>query len=74
MTTEYKSHTIIIQVTEEGVRWNCRLAVEWTEAGDFRAEPFTIGETFASQHNAESWALEFAKKWIDDGKPNLQKS
>jgi hypothetical protein len=61
MTSEYKNHTIKIQVTEEGVRWNYRLVIEWTEAGDVRTEPFSIGETLASQSEAESWGLQFAK-------------
>jgi hypothetical protein len=74
MISEYKNHMIKIQVTEEGVRWNCRMVVEWSDGADLRTEPFTISETFASQSEAESWGLQFAKKWIDDGKPNLQQS
>jgi hypothetical protein len=73
MTTEYKNHTILATVTKEGERWHGRVAVEWSEGGDApRVQPFTITETFSSEGEAESWLVAFAKKWIDDGKPNLQ--
>jgi hypothetical protein len=32
---------------------------------------FTIGKKFATRQEAETAGLEFAKSWIDDGKPDL---
>jgi len=77
MTDDYKQH--LIQATAlqfaDSKKWAVKVIVSWDEAanGELRQFDGPIAG-FDSQGEAESWGMQFGRKWIDQGKPDLHKT
>jgi hypothetical protein len=73
MDMNYKGHQIssFSRQEPENYRWLVEIDILWPEAGgdrNQRIEGPLAG--FTSQAAAESWGIQIAKEWIDDGKPS----
>jgi hypothetical protein len=73
MDMNYKGHQIssFSRQEPENYRWLVEIDILWPEAGgdrNQRIEGPLVG--FTSQAAAESWGIQIAKEWIDDGKPS----
>jgi len=72
MVVIYKNHVIEyfggpIAISDN---WRGKVRISWDENGTRKMVPFDSPSTgFSSLREAELWALDFGKKWIDDGKP-----
>jgi hypothetical protein len=67
----YKGHNITasawqVTVTHE---WQPKLMVIWKEADKENMKYPNFSHFFPTSREAEEYALAFAKRWIDDGKP-----
>ena len=73
MDADYKGHHIeaYAWLAPDG-RWVCRLIISWSEVGQVLFKCPYIARTFATKEETEREGFLFAKKWIDDGKPDLQ--
>lgn len=72
MNESHKGHRIIISAARLTVtRWEPRITVIWSEDGQGRLRKLTVDRAFRVRREAELEGLLFAKKWIDDGKPDL---
>jgi hypothetical protein len=76
MDENYKEH--LIQSGGEGIpgsnEWRPSVRVIWHEEGRERIKYFPPGSfqrKFETEKEAESYAHQMAKKWIDDGKPDI---
>jgi hypothetical protein len=74
MKKNHKRHAIESfgwQIPDTSV-WSAKVVVSWSEGGTEKTNKFD-GEVanFRSKAEAETYGIEFAKKWIDDGKPSL---
>ena len=70
----YKAHFIrrgARRVTHSTTEWQPTLQIRWCEGGNELTKIFHLKRSFAAKTTAETASLLFAKKWIDDGKPNL---
>jgi hypothetical protein len=73
MKTNHKRHRIESlgwQAAGTSV-WSAKVVVSWSKAGAQESRKFRPVATFRSKAEAETYGIEFAKKWIDDGKPAL---
>ena len=52
-------------------QWKLCLTIIWSEDGKGITTKLTVNRTFRLREEAEMDGLRFAKKWIDDGKPDL---
>ena len=69
----YKGHNITAlawQVTDTH-EWQPKLMVIWNEAGKEYIKYPNFGRFFPASREAQEYALAFAKRWIDEGKPDL---
>jgi hypothetical protein len=74
MEETYKGHTIVAstwQLADSG-HWEPRVLVTWNEQQEERTKSLVFTRPFSAQREAEREGLQFAKKWIDDGKPELR--
>jgi len=73
MNGRHKGHTILVSVARLPVirQWEPCLKVIWSEEGEGRLNRLTVNRAFRARQEAEMEGLNFAKKWIDDGKPHL---
>jgi hypothetical protein len=75
MKINHNGHTIDSigwQVPDASV-WSAKVVVSWFEAGTEKTSKFDGPVTdFRSKAEAETYGIEFAKKWIDDGKPSVR--
>jgi hypothetical protein len=74
MEETYKSHRILAstwQLSDSG-QWEPRVFVTWKEDNQEKRAPLVFTRPFANQREAESEGIKLAKKWIDDGKPELK--
>ena len=73
MTEEYKGHSITASAWEilDTQQWEPRLVIIWQQQGAFPVKAPNINKFFSTREKAESEGLSFAKKWIDDGKPDV---
>jgi hypothetical protein len=55
-------------------QWTPEFVVSWKHSGETITKEVSLKIIFATEREAEHLALEFAKKWIDDGKPRLPAS
>ena len=70
---KYKDHHIEVSVRAVGddpVCWKPDIFVSYSEHGTGVLKNLQMDQTFASPNEAEKAGIEFAKKWIDEGKPN----
>ncbi len=76
METNYKRHRIssFSRQNPDNYRWSVEIDVLWSEADRDTNQRFEGPlDGFVSKANAESWGIQHAEKWIDDGKPDLRK-
>jgi hypothetical protein len=68
----YKHHRIEISVqpVREGSGWTSEIYVTYSKTGKNVLKSLRIDRTFATPKEAEDGAVEYVKKWIDDGKPD----
>jgi hypothetical protein len=72
MNNTHKGHKIIVSTSRlTATRWEPRVTVIWSEDGDGKLSKLTVNRAFRVRREAEMEGLTFAKKWIDDGKPDL---
>jgi len=72
MNETHKGHKIIVSTSRlTATRWEPRLTVIWSEDGEGRLSKLMVNRAFRVRREAEIEGLIFAKKWIDDGKPDL---
>jgi hypothetical protein len=71
MNETHKGHNIIASVSRSaGTRqWKSQVKIIWSEDGKGRVSTLDVDRVFNARREAEMGALIFAKKWIDDGKP-----
>ena len=71
----YKGHKITAsawQLTDMLTqKWQPKVTIMWSEGVRKLIKYPPITKYFSTQVEAEREALAFAKKWIDDGKPDL---
>jgi hypothetical protein len=67
----YKGHHIEVslQAVDDPKGWSPDIFVSYSEHG--KSVLKTLRMAFATPNDAEKAGVEFAKKWIDDGKPEL---
>ena len=73
MQKTYKGHTIKAstwQLSESGV-WEPRVFVTWKQGDEEKQAPLVFTRQFSSEAEAEQEGILMAKKWIDDGKPEV---
>jgi len=73
MNETHKGHNIIVSVARRPTtrQWEPRLTVIWSEEGQGKLNKLTVDRAFRARQEAEDEGLRFAKKWIDEGKPDL---
>jgi hypothetical protein len=70
----YKGHRIEVSVHAVGgskAGWVSDIFVSHSEHGKSVLKQLRMDQTFATPNEAEKAGVEFAQKWIDDGKPDL---
>jgi hypothetical protein len=74
MKINHNDHTIEStgwQVPDTSV-WSAKVVVSWSKTGAKIQEFDGPVADFRSKAEAETYGIEFAKKWIDDGKPSMR--
>lgn len=73
MSKTHKGHRILVSASRLGVarQWKLCLTIIWSEDGKGIVSKLTINRTRRLRQEAEMDGFLFAKKWIDDGKPEL---
>jgi hypothetical protein len=71
MNQTHKGHNIIASASRSaGTRqWKSQVKIIWSEDGEGRVSTLDVDRVFGARREAEMGGLIFAKKWIDDGKP-----
>jgi hypothetical protein len=71
MNETHKGHNIIASASRSAgtSRWKSQVKIIWSEDGKGRVSTLDIDRVFGARRDAEVGGLIFAKKWIDDGKP-----
>jgi hypothetical protein len=70
----YKDHEIKASAWQiaHTRQWKPHVIILWKEGGTTRIQPFTLNNhSFSSVEEAQESGLSFARKWIDDGKPDF---
>jgi hypothetical protein len=69
----YKGHHIEVslQAVDDPKGWSPDIFVSYSEHGKSVLKQLRMDQTFATPKEAEKAGIEFAQKWIDDGKPDL---
>ena len=73
MEETYNHHKIVAstwQLSGSG-HWEPRVTVTWNEGQQQRSKRLVFTRAFSTEREAELEGLELARKWIDEGKPNL---
>jgi hypothetical protein len=68
----YKDHRIEVSVRAVGdskVGWTPDIFVSYSQHGKSVLTILRMDQTFTTPNEAENAGIEFAQKWIDDGKP-----
>ena len=73
MDNDYKDHHIHVSVLHFADGWKPRLFVSWFDGKQEKSRLFTIQQTYRQAIEAEQRGVQFAQKWIADGKPELEK-
>jgi hypothetical protein len=72
MNETHKGHRILVSSSRRAPRqWKLCLTIIWSEDGKGISSKLTVNRTCRLREEAEMDGLLFAKKWIDDGKPDL---
>ena len=72
MHEDYKGHGIHSTSSFLPDGWKPHLYVAFSEGGQNILKNFTIDRPFATSEKAEQAGLSFARKWIDNGRPNFK--
>jgi hypothetical protein len=59
------------QLSDSG-HWEPRVFVSWKEGQQAKQTPLVFTRTFSSESAVEKEGFRMAKKWINDGKPELR--
>ena len=71
MVKIYKGHVIRISSVEATLnQWDLRIEVIWPESGVHKIRTFPITRRFKTYDQAIIRGHIWAKRWIDDGKPD----
>jgi len=72
MNGTHKGHSIIVSAARTGKlrEWKSRVKVIWSDDGHGKVSTLDVNGVFRERAEAERGGLTFAKKWIDDGKPD----
>jgi hypothetical protein len=72
MSGFHKGHNIIISATRTAKlrQWKTQVKVIWSDDGHGKLSTLVVSGVFREKAEAERGGLIFAKKWIDDGKPD----
>lgn len=70
---DYKTHHIEVSVRccSDPSGWMPDVFVTCRENGKYVLKSLPMDQSFAVPNEAEKAGIEYAKKWIDDGKPEL---
>jgi len=73
MHETHKGHRIMVSALRLAgpPQWKPCLTIVWSEDGHGRVSKLSPDLAFRVRQKAEMEGLKFAKKWIDDGKPDL---
>jgi hypothetical protein len=71
MNGSHKGHNIIASASRSGStrQWKSQVKIIWSEDGKGRVSTLVVKGVFGARQEAEMEGVIFAKKWIDDGKP-----
>ena len=75
MVVLYKSHSIstILSQVPNSNKWRAKVIVQWDEGAIRRTQTFDSPlDDCGSDEKADLWAIGFVRKWIDDGKPDIE--
>ena len=74
MNQSHKGHNILISAKRVGGtrQWTPHVKVIWSEDGQGKITTLNLNSAFRSGKEAEKGGIIFAKKWIDEGKPELK--
>jgi hypothetical protein len=69
----YKEHHIEVSVrpASDAKGWQPDIFVSYSEHGKSVLKSLRMDQTFSTPGEADKAGMEFAQKWIDDGKPDL---
>jgi hypothetical protein len=69
---DYKNHQIEVSVqrARDGSGWMPDVFITYYRNGKSVLESLRMDQTFATPNEAEQVGVEYAKKWIDDRKPD----
>ena len=72
MNKTHKGHNIVISASRSGDtrQWKSHVKIIWSEDGQGKITTLNVNSAFGARREAEMAGLIFAKKWIDDGKPD----
>jgi hypothetical protein len=74
MFVSYKGHSIstILSRVPNSNKWRAKVIVHWGEGATRWTQSFDgPRDGCGSEEKADLWAIAFGRKWIDDGKPDL---
>jgi hypothetical protein len=75
MDTNYKNHLIksVASPIPNSDHWTATVSITWSETNQEQLRKFDGPVAgFPSLGEAESWGVQFAKNWIDDGKAPIR--
>ena len=66
----YRHHIIGVRggLNPETGRWTPEFTVSWKQDSTTMTREHSLNTSFSTEQEAEQHALQFAKKWVDDGK------
>jgi hypothetical protein len=69
----YKEHRIEVSAlaVDNPRGWRPDISVSYSEHGKSVLKQLRMDQIFVTPNDAEKAGVEFAQKWIDDGKPDL---
>ena len=73
MEDTYNHHKMVAstwQLSDSG-QWEPRVLVTWDVGQQQKSKALVFTRAFSSERDAELEGLKLARKWIDDGKPEL---
>lgn len=72
MNQTHRGHNILISTMRFGDtrQWKTQVKIIWSEDGQGKISTLNVNGAFGAREEAEKGGLIFAKKWIDDGKPD----
>jgi hypothetical protein len=75
MLLSYKGHCLgtIPWRIRNSRKWRAKVIVQWSEGAILKTQHFdSPGDGFGSEERADLWAIALGRKWIDDGKPDIE--